>query len=185
MVPLQMAITLFLQLHVEGGWTKGKDSRYWIVKAEHCRDRACSRACASDQGLRSTLVARCFEDGGHDRHSLHCSRRCCCCRGVSVPQPPNYAPEAGFGAEGQLESRLPRKSRWLSSPRRVYSALRVLLRCCIRHSTVPLVANSIGGRRAFPLVSATCRTLCDCRCRCRCYRHRHRHSCCCCSHFQA
>jgi hypothetical protein len=110
MAPLQMAITLFLQLHVEGGWTKGKDSRYWIVKAEHCRDRACSRACASDQGLRSTLVACCFEDGGRDRHSLHCSRRCCCCRGVSVSQPPNYAPEAGFGAEGQLESRLPRNA---------------------------------------------------------------------------
>jgi hypothetical protein len=110
MAPLQMAITLFLQLHVEGGWTKGKDSRYWIVKAEHCRDRACSRACTSDQGLRSTLVARCFEDGGRDRHSLHCSRRCCCCRGVSVSQPPNYAPEAGFGAEGQLESRLPRNA---------------------------------------------------------------------------
>lgn len=37
------------------------------------------------------------------------------------------------------------------SPCRVCSALRVLLRCCIRRSTLPLVADSIGRRMAFPL----------------------------------
>ena len=66
---------------------------------------------------------------------------------------PYCAPEAGFGTERRLESGLPRNGDGFCR----LAECAACSGCCfdvvfdVRRSTAPLVANSIGGWRAFPL----------------------------------
>jgi hypothetical protein len=56
-----------------------------------------------------------------------------------------------FYGQRTVGERSAAERRWLLSPRRGYSALRMPLQCCTRLSTAPLAVNSMGGRRVFPL----------------------------------